>query len=141
MAPKNGDKVHVHYKGSLDDGSVFDSSEGHEPLEFVVGAGQVIPGFDGAVLGLEIGESTTVTIPAVEAYGEHHPQGVQQMPRTSFEQEPEVGWMIELSADDGRVFPATITAVDEETVTVDLNHPLAGKNLTFDIQLVEVVEG
>lgn len=139
MAAKKGDTVKVHYKGTLDDGSVFDSSEGREPIEFEVGAGQVIPGFEEAVSGLEPGESKTVTIPAAEAYGEHNEQGVTKIPVDKFPEKPEVGYMVELSAPDGSRRPATITEVDEEFATLDLNHPLAGKDLTFEIQLVEVV--
>ena len=97
MAPKPGDTVSVNYRGTLPDGTEFDSSEGREPLEFVVGSGQVIPGFDGAVLGLEPGDSVTVTIPAAEAYGDHDDEGLQQFPLDAFPSAPEVGWAVELS--------------------------------------------
>jgi peptidylprolyl isomerase len=140
MAPKSGDTVKVNYRGTLSDGTEFDSSEGREPLEFVVGSGQVIPGFDGAVLGLESGESVTVTIPAAEAYGDHDDQGLQQFPVSSFPSAPEVGWAVELSGPGGERVPAVVAEVDDEFVMLDFNHPLAGQDLTFEITLVEIVE-
>ena len=141
MAPKNGDTVSVHYRGTLADGTEFDSSAGREPLEFVVGSGQVIPGFDAAVIALEPGEKVTVTIPAAEAYGEHAEEGLQVFPRDAFppDTNPEVGWAVELSAPDGQRVPATIASVTDESITLDFNHPLAGEDLTFEITLVEVV--
>jgi peptidylprolyl isomerase len=143
MAPVSGDTVRVHYKGTLADGTEFDSSEGREPLEFVVGEGQVIPGFDAAVTSLAIGESTTVTIPAAEAYGEHSDEGMQTFPRDAFppDADPEVGWAVELGGPNGERVPATITEVTDESITLDFNHPLAGEDLTFVIELVEVVDG
>lgn len=142
MAPKSGDTVQVHYRGTLADGSEFDSSEGREPLSFVMGAGEVIPGFDAAVSGLEVGDSATVTIPSAEAYGEHDDEGVQTFPLDFFGgQVPEVGWTVELETQDGQQVPAAIVGVSEESVVLDFNHPLAGKDLTFDITLVEVTEG
>lgn len=142
MAPKPGDTVHVHYRGTLDDGTEFDCSEGREPLEFEMGAGMVIPGFDAAVSEMEIGDSKTVTIPAAEAYGEHDEAGVQTFPMDFFGgQTPEVGWAVELSTEDGQRVPATVAEVNADTVVLDFNHPLAGKNLTFELTLVEVVEG
>ena len=139
MAPKPGDKVSVHYRGTLADGSEFDSSEGREPLQFVVGSGQVIPGFDAAVLGLEPGGKVTVTIPAGEAYGEHNPEGLQTFPMSAFPSPPEVGWAIELQGPNGERVPATIVEVNDEQATLDFNHPLAGQDLTFALELVEVV--
>lgn len=142
MTPSSGDKVRVHYTGTLADGSVFDSSDGREPLEFVVGSGQVIPGFDTAVGDLEVGQSATVTIPAADAYGERSEEGLQEFPRDFFppEAEPQVGWAVELAAPDGQRVPATVAVVTDETVTLDFNHPLAGEDLTFQITLVEIVE-
>jgi peptidylprolyl isomerase len=142
MAPVSGDTVRVHYTGTLSDGSTFDSSEGREPLEFVVGSGQVIPGFDAAVSDLEVGATATVTIVAADAYGEHSDEGVQVFPRDAFppDASPEVGWAGELSAPDGQRVPATGAEVPDESITLDFNHPLAGQDLTFDITLVEVVE-
>jgi peptidylprolyl isomerase len=141
MAPVSGDTVRVHYRGTLADGSEFDSSEGREPLEFTVGSGQVIPGFDAAVSGLATGESATVTIPAADAYGERAEEGVQVFPRDAFPPDtaPEVGWAVELAAPDGARVPATIAEVTDESITLDFNHPLAGEDLTFEITLVEVV--
>jgi peptidylprolyl isomerase len=142
MAPVSGDTVRVHSKGTLSDGSMFDSSEGREPLEFVVGSGQVIPGFDTAVADLAVGETATVTIPAEDAYGEHSPEGLQTFPRDAFppDANPEVGWAVELSAPDGQRVPATVAEVTDESITLDFNHPLAGQDLTFEITLVEVDE-
>lgn len=142
MAPKPGDTVRVHYRGTLADGSEFDSSAGRDPLEFEVGAGQVIPGFDEAVADLEIGESTTVTIEPDHAYGERAEEAVQEFPREAFgEQVPEVGWTVELQAPDGSRMAAIIKDVGDEMVTLDFNHPLAGEQLTFEIELVEVIGG
>jgi peptidylprolyl isomerase len=139
MAPKSGDTVRVHYRGTLSDGSEFDSSAGREPLEFEIGSGQVIPGFDAAVVALEPGETVTVTIPAADAYGEPQPEGLQKFPLTAFPSTPEVGWAVELGGPNGERIPATIAAVDGDEVTLDFNHPLAGQDLTFEIELVEVV--
>ena len=140
MAQSDGQTVLVHYTGTLADGSEFDSSRGRAPLEFVVGSGQVIPGFDDAVRDLEIGEATTVTIPAANAYGPHLPEAMHQFPRDAFppEPEPEVGWMVELESDDGQRIPAAVAEVTAEYVLLDLNHPLAGQDLTFEIELVAV---
>ena len=141
MAPKNGDTVSVHYRGTLADGTEFDSSAGREPLEFVVGSGQVIPGFDTAVIALEPGEKVTVTIPAAEAYGEHAEEGLQNFPLSAFPSPPEAGWAVELSGPDGQRVPATIVEVKDEEVVLDFNHPLAGQDLTFEIELVSATEG
>lgn len=139
MAPKPGDTVSVHYRGTLSDGSEFDSSEGREPLQFVVGSGQVIPGFDSAVISLEPAEKVTVTIPAEDAYGEHNPEGLQKFPLSAFPTPPEAGWAVELSGPNGERIPATIVEIDGDEVTVDFNHPLAGQDLTFEIELVEII--
>lgn len=140
MSPKSGDTVRVHYTGHLSDGSQFDSSEGREPIEFTLGAGEVIPGFDEAVSGLNVGDSATVTIPAAEAYGEKEEGMVQSVPLSMFPEKPEVGWLIELASPDGQRLAATVVEIGDEDVLIDLNHPLAGQDLTFDLQLVEVVE-
>jgi len=140
MKPASGDTVRVHYTGTLADGTEFDSSAGRDPLDFVLGSGQVIPGFDDAVAGLAVGESTTVTIPAGEAYGAKDPEALRVIPRTAFGDDvPEVGLMVELGAPDGSRMPATVAEVGEETVVLDFNHPLAGEDLTFKLELVEVV--
>lgn len=141
MTPAPGDTCRVHYRGTLADGSEFDSSADREPLEFTLGAGQVIPGFEAAVADLGVGDKTTVTIPAAEAYGERSEEAVQSVPKEFFGGgEPEVGWAVELAAGDGRKLAATVADVSSETVTLDFNHPLAGEDLTFDIELIEVLE-
>jgi len=138
MPVNDGQTVVVHYRGTLSDGSEFDSSHGRAPLQFTVGAGEVIPGFDDAVRDLEVGQSKTVTIPAGEAYGEREPQALQQFPRNAFpaEPEPETGWMVELQTEEGQTVPATVAEVGDEMITLDFNHPLAGQDLTFEIELV-----
>lgn len=137
---KSGDTVRVHYTGRLDDGSVFDSSEGREPLEFVLGAQQVIPGFEEAVDGLSPGEERTVDIPADRAYGPRREEMVLTVDRDQFPDEirPEVGQQLQMSQ-EGQVAIVTVTGVSDREVTLDANHPLAGKDLTFDVQLVEIV--
>ncbi len=138
---KNGDTVKVHYTGKLDNGTVFDTSENREPLEFTVGEGQVIPGFENAVVGMQPGESKTAQIPADEAYGEHHEEMVIQVPRDQFppDVEPEVGQQLQVRQQNGQSFVVNVTDVSDDTVTLDANHPLAGQNLTFDISLVDIV--
>jgi len=141
MAPKPGDTVRVHYRGTLSDGTEFDCSEGREPLEFEIGSGQVIPGFDVAVCELESGGTKVVTIVAEEAYGERNDQAIQVFPLDFFGgQVPQVGWAVELATEDGQRVPATVAEVTEESVALDFNHPLAGQDLTFEITLVEIVE-
>ncbi len=137
---KNGDTVKVHYTGQLEDGSVFDSSVQREPLEFTLGQGQLIPGFEKAVIGLKVGESTTANIPSAEAYGEPNPQMIIEVEKSQLpaDLEPEVGVQLQLNQPDGQVIPVQITKVEGENVTIDANHPLAGKDLTFNIELVEI---
>jgi FKBP-type peptidyl-prolyl cis-trans isomerase 2 len=139
-AAKKGDTVKVNYTGKLDDGTVFDSSEGRDPLEFKIGAGQLIPGFDAAVVDMAPGETKTVTVPPEEAYGPYHEQMVVQANRSQFPEgvEPEVGQQFESRSEDGQNFLVTVTEIDGDKITLDANHPLAGKELTFDIELVEV---
>jgi len=141
MAAKPGDTVRVHYRGTLADGTQFDCSEGREPLEFEIGSGQVIPGFDAAASALEPGASTTVTIPATEAYGPRADEAMQTFPLDFFGgQVPEVGWAVELEDQNGQRVPATVAEVTADSVILDFNHPLAGSDLTFEITLVEIVE-
>ncbi len=136
---KNGDMVRVHYTGRLADGQVFDSSEGGEPLEFTVGEGQVIPGFDEGVRGMNVGEKKTVEIAPEDAYGERREQLVQAVPREgmNLEGEPEVGMNLSMQLPDGNQIPVAITEVTDTHVTLDANHPLAGQKLIFDVELVE----
>lgn len=138
---KSGDTVRIHYTGTLDDGTQFDSSAGRDPLEFALGGGQVIPGFDSAVDGMAVGDSKTVTIPAEEAYGQRHEQLVQQVSRSALpeEIEPTVGMQLQSQSPEGQVMMLVVTEVENESITVDANHPLAGQALTFDIELVEIV--
>lgn len=138
---KNGDKVRVHYHGKLNDGSTFDSSEGRAPLEFQVGSGQVIKGFDDALLDMKIGDKKTVLISAENAYGESSMQNVFEYPLENFpnDMQPEIGLQLHMSDNEGNNFPVVITAITETSVVLDANHPLAGKDLTFDIELVEIV--
>ncbi len=138
MTPTPGQKVRVHYRGTLSDGSEFDSSEGRPPLEFTVGGGEVIPGFDDAVADLEVGEKTTVTIAACDAYGEHIVEARQEVPLEAFPEPPEVGWMVELASPDGQRMAATVLEVGSDSAILDFNHPLAGEDLTFEIELVEI---
>ena len=137
---KAGDTVKIHYTGTLDDGTEFDSSRGRDPLEFELGAGQVIPGFDEAVHGMNEGDSKTVSIPPEQAYGERHDQMVQDVPKSALPPgiEPEVGMALSATNQEGAEMQLTVTAVQEDTITVDGNHPLAGQALNFDIELVSI---
>ena len=138
---KSGDTVRIHYTGTLDDGTQFDSSAGRDPLEFALGSGQVIPGFDNAVDGMSVGESKSVTIPPEQAYGERHEQLVQQVPKSALpdEIEPAVGMQLQSQSPEGQVMQMVVTEVSSDAITVDANHPLAGQALTFAIELVEIV--
>ncbi len=138
---KSGDTVKIHYTGVLDDGTQFDSSAGRDPLEFEVGSGQVIPGFDQAVDGMSVGEKISVTIQPADAYGERHEQAVQEVPRSALPNdiEPEVGMALQSMSPDGQAMMFTVAAVSEDSITVDGNHPLAGQVLNFDIELVDIV--
>ena len=138
---KAGDTVKVHYTGTLDDGTIFDTSVESEPLEFTVGAGEVIPGFDEAIVDMQPGQSKTTRIPAHEAYGEYHPEMVLTVGRDQFPDHisPEIDQQLQLGNSEGQTFVVTITAVTDDKVTLDGNHPLAGKDLTFELQLIEIV--
>ena len=137
---KSGDTVKIHYTGTLDDGAEFDSSAGSDPLEFVLGDGQVIPGFDKAVEGMAIGESKNVRIEPGDAYGPRHDQLIQEVPRSALPEglTPEEGMALQSSTPDGQTMLFKVTAVAEDSITVDGNHPLAGMALTFDIELVSI---
>ena len=137
---KKGDTVKIHYHGKLTDGTTFDSSEGREPLEFEVGSGMVIPGFDEGVTGMAIGEKKTIHIPFVEAYGPIQEDHILEFPKDRFPAEivPEVGMQLNMSSPQGHQQPVLIIEVKEEVVILDANHPLAGKDLVFDLELVEI---
>lgn len=136
---RDGDTVRVHYTGSLADGSIFDSSRGRDPLEFTLGAGRVIAGFDEAVTGMKPGDERQVTIPPDQAYGEHRDELVFEIPRAQFppDMPPEVGLEVQLSR-GGQRAKVRIAEVTEEIVRLDANHPLAGKALIFDLELVAI---
>lgn len=140
---KSGDTVKVHYHGKLTDGTTFDSSEGREPLEFEVGSGSVIPGFDEGVTGMQVGEKRTVNIPCEQAYGVKQEDMLMEFPMDRFPEEmkPEVGMQLNMSNGAGQNFPVVIREVRETTVMLDANHPLAGEDLTFDLELVEIIGG
>jgi FKBP-type peptidyl-prolyl cis-trans isomerase 2 len=138
---KDGDVVRVHYTGTLDDDTQFDSSAGRDPLEFTVGAGMVIPGFDDTVRGMEPGESRTTRISPEQAYGEPREEMKLTLERTQLPEgfAPEVGQQIHLQGHGGQPVPARVVEADESRVVVDANHPLAGQALNFEIELVEIV--
>ena len=138
---KNGDRVRVHYTGTLDDGTVFDTSVDREPLEFVLGEGQVIPGFEKGVLGLKVGEKTKITMSPEEAYGPRMEELIFEVERDKFPEDyvPELNQQLQIPQEDGTIMIVTVTGFDEEMVTLDANHPLAGENLNFEVELVEVV--
>jgi len=137
---KEGDTVKVHYTGRLDDGTIFDSSADREPLEFTVGQGHVISGFEDAVLGMAVGEKKTTTIPAMEAYGPHREELVFTFPMTDVpdDLDPEVGQQLQLRTSTGETAHVVVTGVTDDTLTLDANHPLAGKDLSFELELVEI---
>ena len=141
MQAANGQTVRVHYTGTLEDGSTFDSSKERAPLEFTVGGGQVLGGFDEAVAGMAPGDTKTVTIPAEAAYGEHRPELVQELPRSAIPPEVDLSPGNRLAAKDqaGNELVLTVLEADAEKARLDANHPLAGEDLTFEIELVEVI--
>ncbi|MCU4653331.1 peptidylprolyl isomerase [Roseibacterium sp. SDUM158016] len=137
---KPGTTVSIHYTGTLDDGSTFDSSAGREPLTFKMGEGQIIPGLESALSGMSVGDQKTVTIPSEEAYGPHRPEAIQQVPREAVPDHIplDLGTQLQVQTPDGRALPVVVTEVTDEQVTLDANHPLAGKDLTFAVELVAV---
>lgn len=137
---KKGDQVKVHYTGKLTDGTVFDSSEGREPLGFELGAGMMIKGFDAAVDGMAIGDKVTAEIPAADAYGEASEDLIFDVPKANLPEDlkPEVGQQLAMSQPNGQQVPVTVKDVKEDIVVIDANHQLAGKDLVFDIELVEI---
>lgn len=139
---KNGDTVHIHYTGTLSDGTPFDSSQGREPLAFEVGTGQIISGLDAAIPGMAVGEKKTVKVPCDEAYGPINPDMRQDVPRSDIPPEipVEVGTRLQMQTQSGQPVPVVVVAADDKTITLDANHPLAGHDLTFDIELVAIKE-
>ena len=138
---KQGDTVRVHYSGKLDDGTVFDTSESRDPLEFTIGNNQVILGFEQAVVGMDLGETKTTTVSAGQAYGARDEKRVVVMSRERLPQQtkPEIGQRIQVGTKNNQKIDVIITKVSESSVTFDANHPLAGQDLTFEIRLLEVV--
>ena len=139
MKAKKNDNVKVHYRGTFTDGEVFDSSAGREPLAFTVGAGQMIKGFDQAVEGMELNEKKVVNIPAAEAYGERNEELMQEIPKSQLpaDMDPQVGQKLVASSPQGQQ-EVLVAAVSDDTITIDVNHPMAGKELVFEIELVEI---
>ena len=137
---KEGDKVKVHYRGFLKDGKVFDSSEGKEPLEFTIGRKMVVPGFEKAVTGMTLGETKKISLQPKEAYGEYKEGLVATVNRSEIPNDinPELGMMLQVSPEPGRPSAVTVTELNEKTLTLDGNHPLAGKELTFELNLVSI---
>lgn len=140
---KSGDKVKVHYHGRLTNGETFDSSEGRQPLEFEVGSGTVIKGFDDGVTGMKVGDKKTINIPAESAYGEKNPDMLIEYPRSQFPEhiELQLGTDLMMSSASGQQFQVKIADIKDDVVVLDANHPLAGEELIFDLELVEIVGG
>ena len=137
---QTGDKVKVHYHGKLRSGETFDSSQGRDPLEFELGSGQVIKGFDDGIKGMQVGDKKTIEIAVVDAYGEKQQEMIIEFPKDQFppDMNPEAGMQLMMSNGSGQQFPVTIVEVKEESVVLDANHPLAGQELIFDLELVEI---
>src|SRR5688572_5075846 len=137
---KTGDKVKVHYHGKLTSGETFDSSSGREPLEFEVGSGSVIKGFEEGVTGMAIGEKKTINIPFDEAYGPVNPEMIIEMPKDRFPKDMEIeeGMPLMMSDQEGNQFQVTVTEIRDKVILLDANHPLAGKDLVFDLELVDI---
>ena len=140
---KSGDTVAIHYTGTLTDGTTFDSSDGRDPLEFVVGSGQIIPGLDKAMPGMKVGDKKVVEIPCDEAYGAINPENRQSIPRAEIPEDIplEIGLTLQMQSPDGQqVMPVTVVELSETEVTLDANHMLAGKDLTFAVEMVSIKE-
>jgi len=137
---KSGDTVSIHYTGTLSDGTTFDSSQGRDPLQFTVGSGQIIPGLDKALPGMTVGDTKTVNVPAEEAYGAADPNARQSVPRDQIPADIPLdpGTQLQVKTPQGQVVNVTVAEVNDEAVVLDANHPLAGKDLTFAIELVSI---
>ncbi len=137
---KKGDTIKIHYHGTLSDGSIFDSSKQREPLEFEVGSGMVIPGFDDGVMNMKVGNAKTINIPFTEAYGPVQEEMIIDFPRNQFpeDMQPEPGMQLQMSDKSGQNFPVVVVSSTDEVVKLDANHPLAGKDLTFELELMEI---
>jgi FKBP-type peptidyl-prolyl cis-trans isomerase 2 len=135
---QNGNVIDVHYTGKLTDGSVFDSSEGREPLRFQVGSGQIIPGFENAIIGKNIGDKVTVTISPDEAYGQEQEELFVKIPNDKLPGKVEVGQVLEATSEDGRSSQVRVHEVNEDHCVINGNHPLAGQELVFDIEVVSI---
>lgn len=138
MPIKKGDKIKVDYKGTLEDGTVFDDSTNHGPLEFIVGNGQLIKGFDDAVLGMNLGDEKTIKLPPSEAYGDHNPELIRKMPKQGLPNEAKEGMIIGVRLANGAQIPAKIIKIGNDFVEIDFNPPLAGKTLNFKIKIVNI---
>ncbi|MFC2091853.1 peptidylprolyl isomerase [Elusimicrobiota bacterium] len=140
MVVTNGSTIKVHYEGQLENGEIFDKSSEEQPLQFVVGSGQIIPGFDNAVEGMQIGEKKEITIEPEDAYGVRSEQLVRDVPRTSLPEDIklEVGMILKSQSPTGQTIPVVVTGFNEEIVNIDFNHPLAGKKLLFKIEIVDI---
>jgi peptidylprolyl isomerase len=138
---EDGQKVKIHYTGTLDDGEQFDTSTGRDPLEFELGAGMVIPGFEAGVKDMAVGEKKSIHIPAAEAYGERREDMIMEFERSRLPEDlkPEVGMHLQMQGPQGQPVAVKITSVAEASITIDANHPLAGRNLNFDLELVEII--
>jgi FKBP-type peptidyl-prolyl cis-trans isomerase 2 len=139
---KAGDTVKVHYTGKFEDGTVFDTSSESDPLQFTIGQSQVIPGFEEAVVGMAPGESKTTEIVADNAYGDYNEEMILEVERDRFPEglDPKIDQQLQVRQEDGQTFVVTVTEISDSSVTLDANHPLAGKDLTFDIELIEISE-
>ena len=142
MAVQSGDTIKIHYHGRLSDGTTFDSSAGRSPLEFTVGSGSVIKGFDDGVQGMTVGEKKTIEIPCLEAYGLEDPSMIIEFPKDRLPEDliPEIGMQLNMNNAEGQQFPVVISEITDENIVLNANHPLAGKDLIFDLELVEIVD-
>ena len=142
MAVQSGDTIKIHYHGRLSDGTTFDSSAGRSPLEFTVGSGSVIKGFDDGVQGMSVGDKKTIEIPILHAYGPEDPSMIIEFPvdRLPEDLKPEVGMQLNMNNAEGQQFPVVITEVNDQNIILNANHPLAGKDLIFDLELVEILD-